>query len=712
MSTPVSALAQASTLAQVSLPANDFVADMPLRPPSSISTPESSFTGLPSTPCPSSASRNSKRPFTEAALEECLTCPICLERYSMEGNRQPKILSNCPHTVCLSCIQECKKPECPLCRKPCRTRDYTRLSNNPTVMKLLNSKASEAGALEGGDGNDVSNHEQEEPDEESMFFKPNSSLAELYQAFQKFREESQEIDIRWKNNDISEEEATIQLQGAQERLQLVKKSFAKARRKSILSTKKACKSVKSEDSGSLKTSDVHLTSSTLHSNQQNMSPCYSEIEPDGMNEVSSLNSAAFPSKYAPKISDMNAYIYKLKDDMICLAESIPYSAVHTKKPGTWNSLNNCVTAALDIQTLRTNLRWILKQIRTEFLMKDWIQGRQESWVSQCETCRSLKQLESLIDELKSLAIDWDKANGTVKPSTSSTWKEQDDSSTQSKPPEPEVKKKEDPVKTEFEPPKNPRGVPINNHKIRMQGLPAGWQGSLARGKDRYLYTFTSPDGLTMTAPSDILKWCEQFQGMEADKQRNAFVKSIREAKKAFRRKYSTLKLCRARRARANTGDRPLPAQPQDPAQDGESVRSETQEEEDESCRAKGSEEGSDKKKAKLKRQLLNRRLRRKWLREGMINRDNEELPEGCQWYVANENETITGISRRYKLDPEVLVSLNRHRLMELKKKSRFYVGTKLLLPDWVVVDRRVKGKSVGKAGREESERRQAGSELG
>eukprot|EP00960_Hanusia_phi_P008486 242165-Hanusia_phi.AAC.1 len=554
---------------------------------------------------------------------------------------------------------------------------------------------------------DVSDCEVRAPDDESMFFKLNQSLAALYSAGLKFQEEKSRISSLQKDNNISEEQAIIQMREARHQLQKAKIAFDETQEESVLSSNKPSKRRKSGDNEVLRNFVGPASNiSTWNKKKESPSKCKNRVKGAPKN-LSSNTDPCRPEEDDERMLLLNSYILKVKDEIIDLAESIPYSAVRNRKPGTWNSLNNQVSGALDIQCLRKSLGWILNQIRSEFLMQDWILTRQVLWVSECETCRSLRHLKTLMEELKSLAIDWVKANGTVSATVKSTAvKEPVENLVQVKVPEPEVKKKEDQKNPDGEKKKS-KGAPILNQRFHIKGLPAGWRGTLCRAKDRFVYKFLSPDGSKFSSLSDVFQWSEKLEGGLDEKYKDAFLTSVRNARKAFRAKNFPILPRRSpvsQKVRAE--DQPQPCKQQNSMETMEEDAIDTEQEERSSLAPRPEGETRSKSLKSLKKSL-----KRKWWRDGTINRENEELPHGCQWYIANENETITGISRRYKLDADTLLSLNSHRLLELKKRSRFYVGTKLLLPAHVVVEERRKRLSLEEASSRKAQKRREESEV-
>ncbi|KAK3922282.1 Roquin-1 [Frankliniella fusca] len=69
-------------------------------------------------------------------------CDICFENFN-ELTRTPKILP-CGHSVCLKCLQEIGRNECPTCRAPFPVA-FNSLPNNHSLLRLIESRRSGAG---------------------------------------------------------------------------------------------------------------------------------------------------------------------------------------------------------------------------------------------------------------------------------------------------------------------------------------------------------------------------------------------------------------------------------------------------------------------------------------------------------------------------------------------------------------------------------------
>ncbi|XP_075435552.1 E3 ubiquitin-protein ligase TRIM32 [Ascaphus truei] len=76
------------------------------------------------------------------ALREVLECPICMETYTEEQLR-PKLL-HCGHTICRLCLEKLlantiNGVRCPFCSRVTRIANLTQLSDNLTVLKIIDT---------------------------------------------------------------------------------------------------------------------------------------------------------------------------------------------------------------------------------------------------------------------------------------------------------------------------------------------------------------------------------------------------------------------------------------------------------------------------------------------------------------------------------------------------------------------------------------------
>ena len=95
---------------------------------------------------------------SRAVGEQILSCPICFERYSTEGDRLPKVL-NCLHSSCQGCLRglarQCGNRTilCPTCRQvtelPNNDGDVESLRVNFIAINLLDIISQHAGTRQG-----------------------------------------------------------------------------------------------------------------------------------------------------------------------------------------------------------------------------------------------------------------------------------------------------------------------------------------------------------------------------------------------------------------------------------------------------------------------------------------------------------------------------------------------------------------------------------
>nr|5FEY_A Chain A, E3 ubiquitin-protein ligase TRIM32 [Homo sapiens]5FEY_B Chain B, E3 ubiquitin-protein ligase TRIM32 [Homo sapiens] len=76
------------------------------------------------------------------ALREVLECPICMESFTEEQLR-PKLL-HCGHTICRQCLEKLLASSingvrCPFCSKITRITSLTQLTDNLTVLKIIDT---------------------------------------------------------------------------------------------------------------------------------------------------------------------------------------------------------------------------------------------------------------------------------------------------------------------------------------------------------------------------------------------------------------------------------------------------------------------------------------------------------------------------------------------------------------------------------------------